>query len=415
MNAKLALLLAVGLLSQETSWDPEWFPLAEGNLWIYRQTMIRDGKETSQVRLKTARRHAEGVFRLDDPDGDDYLFSSDARGLLLHGEIKPEGDKVEFQPPLAYVTPELLRRGEEASAHKAEGRTIEASARVLGPRTVDAEAVGKGRSSLATRFEYKTGNRIFTIENDFVRRVGPARRQFRLTRQDGAVLFESRHELLAARVGGVVFGGEDRLAALAFEHATAHREVFGPAFPGFVRRVRVTEGDTLVADVRLEVGPDGRVASLAPLEPRGNMPRWAEHEIRSIVSHRRGRAASERVDVRALKYAPAPGPRVGVVVEGDSMGSRYEVAEGILRTVSRLDEGRRRFRIDVHEVRWTPKGRYLPEYFEVSFLGPEGTVREKREVRDVYAPLGEDWIPARRTVKTEGRVRTYEFLELPKE
>ncbi|MFN3485841.1 MAG: DUF3386 family protein, partial [Planctomycetota bacterium] len=154
---------------------------------------------------------------------------------------------------------------------------------------------------------------------------------------------------------------------------------------------------------------------LAPLELGGSMPRWAEHEIRSIVSHRRGRARSEREDVRALKYAPAPGPRVGVVVEGDSMGSRYEVAEGILRTVSRLDEGRRRFRIDVHEVRWTPKGRYLPESYEVSFLGPEGTVREKREVRDVYAPLGEDWIPARRTVKMEGRVRTYEFLELPKE
>jgi hypothetical protein len=415
MIATLSLLLGLAFASQETSWDPEWFPLAEGNLWVYRQTTVQDGKETSQVRLKTARRHANGVFRLDDPDGDDYLFSSDGRGLLLHGEVKPDGAAVAFEPPLGYVTPELLRRGEAVSAHKADDRTIHASAQLLGPRIVDAEAVGQGRPSLATRFEYKTGSRTFAIENDFVRGVGAVRRRFRLTREDGGVVFESRHELLAARVGGVVHGGEDRLATLAFEHASAHREVFGPTFPGFVRRVRVTEGKDVVADVRLEVGCDGRILALTPLGNEGRIPRWAEHEIRSIVGHRRGHSSSGREERPTLKYAAAEGPRVGVLVEGDAMGSKYEVGEGVLWMVSRLEGDRQRFRIDVHEVQWTPRGRYLPKRYEVSYQDKDGSPREKREVWDLYVPLGEDWIPERRTVKTGDRVRTFEFLEWSKE
>jgi len=405
-------LFALASAPDETiEWNPAWFPLAEGDIWVYRQTMLRDGQETQKLRLKTARVERGRVFRLVDVDGDDYLFSSDAQGLLLHGEVKSEAEAVAFDPPLAYVTPDLLRLRMARSTHQAEGRSLQASAQIAGVQPVDATAVGKAQPALVTRFEYQTsGNRTFSIENHFVRGVGAVRRTFKLATDAGRVLFESRHELLAARVGGAVCppGGENAFAALLFRHAFEHREVFGPSFPGFSCRVRVFEGDSVQAEAALEVGADGRIAALQGK----NLPRGAEEVIRSIVRHRRGASFEERNRSVVFRLSPAPSGRVGVAVEGDSMGSRYEVSDGVIRQVTRLDEGQRRFRIDVHDVQWTPRGHYLATRFDVTLLENDGTVSEKQGVVDVYEPLGEDWIPRRRTIRKGEIVQTFEFTDV---
>jgi len=395
------------------SWAADYFPLADGNVWVYQETLRRGGVEKEQLRVKTALRHREEVFALQDPDSDDYLFASTAEGLFLHGELKPSGKEVAFQPPLEYASPRLFDSGEWRATHEGEGRTIESTARLLGVRKVRVPALAGEQDGVATAFEYVTPDRKrFAVENVFIRGVGPVERSFRLSGEDGKEIFATRHVLIAARVAGRAHPDSAGLAKLAFRHAFEHRETWSSDFRGFRARVTLAIGGAKIGDFSLHVDGTARILELVIPPEATEHGAWVRRTLESMLDHRRRRDfdAQHGRDVFALE--PAEGAALGVGIRGDSMGSRYEVLGGVVRSVSRLDERGRRFRIDVRDVTWTPRSRYLATRFEVRFFDESLHVRERLELADEFTQVEEHFLPSRRTVTSGSEVRELRFEEI---
>jgi len=396
-----------GPSNRPSSWDASYFPLATGNLWIYQEAIRRGGQETEKLRLKEAIPHRDGIWALHDVDGDDYLFSSTADALRLHGEVKPGGTEVVFEPPLEYVNANLLREGREARVHQADSRTLRTRAEIVGLRRTRVPAVPGEVECLVTRFEYVTSDdKRFSIENWFVRGIGPIVRAFSLQDSTGREVLSTRLTLVAARVDGMIFPSDDPsvLAKNGFQHAFDHRDVWDASFPGFTAKVRLKVDGRNAGEYRLDVGRGGLGHELVPVGQDSEDAAWLQRTVESMLDHRRARKFDEQHRGAAFKLADAPSAVIGIDLEGDAMGSRYEVRGGVVQTVSRLDEGRRRFKIVVKNVRWSTSGRYLPTRFDVMLYDGGMNVRETREVTDEFLDIDGYRIPSHRHVRTGGKV-----------
>jgi hypothetical protein len=393
--------------TEPVTWDPAFFPLEEGSIWVYEETVRRGPRVEQQLRVKTAILHRDGVYALQDAEGDDYLFSSTPQGLCLHGELKPSGKEVSFQPPLEYVSQELLREKERSASHRADGRTIQARAWLVGMRRVTSPATGKV-DALVTGYEYRTEDgKRFAIENSFVRGLGPALRSFRLETKEGQVLFSTELKLVAAFVQGRAYPKDspDRLAELTFRDAYQHRDVWDDAFPGFTATLVYYVGSRKVGDFPLKVGKSGASVSIEGLKEEDEDSLWLMRTAKSMAEHRRGKSFEERHANVRFKLLESKGAILAIELVGDAMGSRYEVSGGAVRSVSRLDERGRRFRVETKAVTWTSVATYLPTAFRITYFDAELRPTEEVDVKDEFTEVDSYRIPSRREVRSGDVVR----------
>lgn len=405
-------------VTQEPSlaWDSSFFPLVEGNVWVYRQTSRREEKESEAIRVKTAFPHRDGLWLLQDPDGDPCLLSSDPDGLRVHGEIKPDGKELAFRPPFAYVTRELLTKGQIEEVHLAEDRTINSKSRLLGERDIDLPVLGGKARALVTEFEYQgPDGQKSSVTHHFVRGVGTALRTIHLESKEGHHLLQSDDVLLAARVGGRVFPENDPslLAKLAYRHAINHREGWGPGFPGFSARVTLIVDQAPIGTYRVNVEAKGEATRItSEKEASADHDSWTRRTIRSMIGHRRGGSSESQDATTEFKLVPSRPGALGIEIVGDEMSSRFEALAGAIRLLSRMDEGGRRFQVDVKDVLWTPRRRSLATRFVTTYYEKDQRPSLVEEVSDEYVEKGSYSLPSRRRVKTGDLVRELRFDEI---
>ncbi len=397
----LASLAAPVALASD--WSPERFPLEEGDAWVYRyETAFGSGPVQSGLRVKTIRApeagaFGEGVRLLIDAKGDTYAFRSDAAGLFVHGEIKPDGKVVRFDPPMAYVTAGMVTGESVESLHRTAEGEVTGRAELLGARDVETPA-GRFEGCLASRFTYWREGRAFSIENDLAAGLGPVRRTFRLLDADGSETLTVRIALVAARVGGRATPSEDTFARSIFQSAFESRYTWGSEFPGF-SAVAVVDGErfpfTVESDGSFEVGGtegarQGKVAVF----------------VDQLTDHRIARGFETAHAGHTFRVEGFEAGTWRIALDGDSMGSRYAVRDDRVVQVHR-DQGGFQFSIHLDEA-VDAGGKYLARSFRIL---PGGDPRRADSVTDEFVDVQGFLLPSRRTVRTPDGESTFEIVE----
>lgn len=397
--------VSVTPVTETLQYDPAWYPLGEGDVWVFQATRSFGADPMTNTRVKTVTQSSRvpGTMEQLDPEADSYYFTSDADGWRMHGDFKmaePEHGKV-YSPPMAYLNAEVFSRGETSGVHRVTvngqdtGTELHSKATLIGWETISVPAFAEPVKSLKTSFQFELkGSHVFYIENWLVHGVGAVKRTMKVTGADGKERFTAEFELVAGRVGGRILpeSNPDSLAVFLFRKAWENRERFPASFTGLSGACDIEIDGKSVGSADVVVSATGRVS----LTPTGNATSEDINVAMPVLamqfSHRKARVFDEQHGSHKFSIGDFDAQGIPVEVAGDTMGSQYEVSNHHVRVVSRIG-GDTRFDVVVDELTWKRR-RYMPTKFHVVYRDASGKEAYRHHYTVEYQQVGTLWIPS---------------------
>jgi hypothetical protein len=175
------------------------------------------------------------------------------------------------------------------------------------------------------------------------------------------------------------------------------RYTWDAKFPGFKADVGYDKGGkevhaslTVAKDYRVELSSEGEADV-----------RELRETLQSIVDHRRPTDVNDEHKDSRLEIRESTSDGALIVVAGDPIGTAYRVKDGKMTQIIR---DAKQFKFTIQMLEWLPigGGKFLPSRFRVTSYKPGSQdVTASQEFTDVYAKVGEYYLPKSRTVVSE--------------
>ena len=181
-------------------------------------------------------------------------------------------------------------------------------------------------------------------------------------------------------------------AALEEAQRTGYR--YPPEFRGFTAVMALDDDGGGAGESRVSVSVEDAGVSV---EGSSGADPWALEQIRSMVSHRLGRAYEAGDGRFPKRLVEHEGPLGALIEVDDGMRSSYRVSHGQITLVTRRPGGTR-FSIAVQERTEAGAGAFLPQAFTVFYWDAEGALVASEAFSDRYVDVGSLLLPASRRV-----------------
>jgi Protein of unknown function (DUF3386) len=182
-----------------------------------------------------------------------------------------------------------------------------------------------------------------------------------------------------------------------FRSAYENRYTWDHNFPGYTADLQVTQGEEVyTAKVKINADYSVEVSGIDDEKVKESI----NHQLRDIVTHRQRSSFEKTHGKNEFSLGKtADNGAVEILVNGNAMGSHYQVRENIVSHVSR-NMGKVRFVIDTQETLNTGSG-YVPTRYYVIFLDTQTEqVTKEQHNFDQFTPVGNYYIMSHKVIKS---------------
>lgn len=419
----------------------EYFPYYQGDSWTYDWTYtMMDGTKHSEERTRTFAGteffDTTAAFKLlDDKGSYQYYTYSPDHGIRMHGsfENRPGGAVFTYQPALTIARPDQVVGIEytwsEPEANQPEDvghykRLQHWTSEIEGYQTLETP-MGTFQDVLRTRLSWVTSKSRVTQRYYFAKNVGIVGVDYEaIDKTSGRRLIGLEARLESAKLQGDQVASLDDVAKHVQNAAAAAaslvddpeaREIFKAAFnnrytwdddfPGIKAQVEIIDhgGEPIPAEVTVNKNLsvdfecdecDGMLRSLA----RAQISQFVTHRVHETFEDKygEGKAYFQLLNKR-------DDGTYELKVDGETaMGSWYLIDGKEVRALTRTLGGPVRFMIHHEKDIITEDGRYIANYYPVTFYMEQGDQKVdlgKVVYDDVFVKNGDYWLPKHRILK----------------
>ncbi|MEJ2084298.1 MAG: DUF3386 family protein [Acidobacteriota bacterium] len=419
----------------------EYFPFFQGDSWTYDWTYtMSDGTSRTEDRTRsfagTEFFDTTAAFKLLDNKGSYqyYTYFADT-GIRMHGsfENRPGGQVFTYEPPITIVRPdqvigrEYTWSEEEANQPEDVGRYKRLqhwTSKVEGYQTLETP-IGTFNDVLRTSLSWETSKSWVRQTYYFAKNVGivgvdyeaidkvsgerlialDARLKHSTLQGDQIASLEdvaSHMENVAAAQDSL---HDDPEARAIFRAASENRYVWDENFPGFQADIEIIDhgGEPIKAaitvDKSLSIDFDCE-------ECDGGLRSLARAQVSQFVTHRVYEPFDEKYGEGKAYFSmikERPDGMYEIRADGETvMGSWYLIDGKEVRKLTRTLGGPVRFMINHEKNIITEDGRYIANYYPVTFFMEQGDQKVDLGTvtyDDVFAKQGDYWLPSHRNLK----------------